>query len=106
MDTYETGYGIYNHSLDVDGSRPLALVAMHWAENSCEGSVLYERIEQFKERNVYQTFGLSLAEFLDLPRDVCIKILDTCGKKQKTEHQIVDELQQSLDNSRKNHDRR
>lgn len=102
QDVYESGYGIYNHaSNSVDNSRPLALVAMHWAENASEGSVLYERIEQFRERNVYQTFGLSLTEFLDLPRDICIKILESCSKKQATEHNVVDTLQQSLDNSRK-----
>ncbi len=98
LDTYETGYGICNHTqFAVDNSRPLALVAMHWAESNSEQSAWYERIEQFKERQVYHTFGLSLIEFLDLPRDICIKILDICGKKQTSEGKITDDLQRRFD---------
>ncbi len=93
MDVYESGFGIYNHNQHAaDNSRPLALVAMHWSESSSDQSALYERIEQFKERQVYQTFGLNLTEFLDLPRDVCVHILDLCGKKQAAEGKITDDL--------------
>ena len=98
MDAYETGFGIYNHAQHTDNSRPLALVAMHWAEDNTTQSLLHERIEQFKDRNVYQIFGLSLTEFLDLPRDVCTKILEVCGKRQTQEDRIARDIQSQLKN--------
>lgn len=94
LDVYESGFGIYNHN--IDSERPLALVAMHWSEDNTTQSALHERIEQFHERNVYQAFGLNLTEFLELPRDVCIKILDICGKKQSREDRVAQDLQQQF----------
>lgn len=97
QDIYETSYGIFDHSqAAVDNSRPLALVAMHWEEDASTGSQLYERIELFKERQIYQIFGLSLTEFLDLPRDICTKILESCGKKQNEEGKVVDDITRRL----------
>ena len=99
LDVYESGYGIYDHSQHaVDNSRPLALVAMNWEEDASTGSQLYERIELFKERQIYQIFGLSLTEFLDLPRDICTKILESCGKKQNEEGKVVDDVSRRLNN--------
>ena len=99
MDTYESGYGIYDHSQHaVDNSRPLALVAMHWSESNTDQSTLHERIEQFKERQVFQIFGIGLIEFLNLPRDYCIKILEVCGKSQMREGKIAQDLQNRYDN--------
>ena len=99
LDVYESGYGIYDHSQHaVDNSRPLALVAMNWEEDASTGSQLYERIELFKERQIYQIFGLSLTEFLDLPRDICTKILESCGKKQNEEGKVVDDISRHLNN--------
>lgn len=99
QDIYESGYGIFDHSqAAVDNSRPLALVAMNWEENASDGSLLYERIELFKERQIYQIFGLSLTEFLELPRDICTKILESCGKKQNEEGKVVDDITRRLNN--------
>ena len=69
---------------------------MHWEEDNTSQSILHERIEQFRERNVYQIFGLSLIEFLDLPRDVVIKILDVCSKRQTQEDKIARDLQSQM----------
>ena len=98
QDIYESGYGIYNHTQHaVDNSRPLALVAMHWSESNTDQSTLHERIEQFKERQVYQNYGISLIDFLNLPRDYCIKILEICGKAQMREGKIAQDLQNRYD---------
>lgn len=78
-DTYETLYGIYNHEAD-NPARPLAVMGMHAAEDAHTGSLLYERIEQFGEKEVFQFYGLNLVQFLDLPRDIGMKILETCEK--------------------------
>lgn len=83
-DSYETTFGIYNHEVD-DPARPMALMAMHPAEDSSTGSLLYERIEQFGEKQVPKWYGLSLKDFLSLPTDICIKILQECEKLRNKE---------------------
>ena len=95
LDTYVTTFGICDHGLMAD--RPLALVAMHWEEDNSNSSSLYERIQQFEDRQVYKRFGLSLTEFLELPRDVCIKILDVSTKKQKDENNVTDAVTRGLE---------
>lgn len=100
LEMYEQEYGIYNHALG-DPNRPLASVAMHPAENVLEGSFLDERIEQFADKEVTKHFGLSLIEFLDLPTDVCFKILEVAAKRQKVEGSTAASLLNQLDQTRK-----
>ncbi|EKD22698.1 MAG: hypothetical protein ACD_84C00005G0006, partial [uncultured bacterium] len=63
--------------------------AMQPAEDTCHGSILYERLEQFADYQVPKYFGMSLNEFLELPTDVCSRILSIAGKKQKIEGTIA-----------------
>lgn len=86
---YETMFKIYDHDHPSAADRPLASIAMHWAENNSAGSLLYERIEQFEERKIYQRFGVSLAEFLELPRDVCSHLMEVAGKRIKEESTVA-----------------
>lgn len=94
MERYETHYRIFNH--DVDTSNPLSLVSLHSGEDVCVGSMLYHRIEQFRDREVHKHFGLSFIEFMELPRDICAKILEVCGKWQTKEGQTASDLQNTL----------
>jgi hypothetical protein len=59
-----------------DPQRPLALVG----ESPIDGNRLlwpmYNRIREFKMYEVYKHYGLSLTEFLDLPRDIVEMILN------------------------------
>lgn len=96
LDIYETGYNIFDHSNVID--KPLALVALHWSEESSSTSALYERIQQFVDRQVHTKTGLSLDKFLELPRDVCIKILEISAKEQKIEDNIANNLTNRLNN--------
>lgn len=68
IEAYETAYEIFDHE-NVDFNRPLSLVAMH--EKECYGEVsgLRRRVERYNLHDIYNKFGLSLSEFLDLPRD-------------------------------------
>lgn len=50
---------------------------------------MYERLEQFEERKIFQRFGLSLTEFLDLPSDVCMTIMEIAGRKLKQEGSVM-----------------
>lgn len=65
---YETTYGLYDH-YNVSDNNPLASVAMHPAEDYSELSGLYRAIERYERQGVNNRFGLSLTEYLELPRD-------------------------------------
>lgn len=95
MEKYETIYGIYNHDAE-DPNRPLALIGMHWGENSAEGSTLYERVEQFAELKIHKFFGISFKEFMELPTDVCTKILEVANKHLKLETTVADGIAAQL----------
>jgi hypothetical protein len=94
-DRYETTYGICNHATAIN--RPLLLIAMHDCEDSSKGSILYERLNQFAEYCVAKHFGLSLAEFLELPTDVCNEILNISDKRQRTENSVATNLLNELE---------
>lgn len=90
-DSYETMFGIYNHET-APLDRELAIMAMHPAEDAHTDSLLYERIEQFGQKQVTKYFGLSLTEFLEYPRDLVFKVLEECEKlrtKESTDTQKV-----------------
>jgi len=92
---YETTYGIYNHD-DIAVPRPFAPIAMQWSEDSCDGSLKYERIEQFSDFNIYKYFGLNWVQFCDLPVDEARKILEVSLKRCNKEGVITDNLFKDL----------
>lgn len=88
---YETTYGICDHfNNTVD--RPLALIAMQWPEDTCSGSTLYERLSQYTIYGIQKHFGLSVTEFLDLPSDIVLYLLELGSKEQKKEGAIAEDL--------------
>lgn len=99
LDRYDTTYGIYNHDRP-DPDRPLALVAMHTAENASVGSTLYERIDQFADLQVPKHFGLSLTEFFDFPTDICNKILEVSSARKKREEAAAEQALSQLGNKK------
>lgn len=66
LTSYQTEYGIFDHDAD-RGMRPLALVALHPKEDAMEGGPLFTHIRKFHSHRIYKHFGLSLAEFMELP---------------------------------------
>lgn len=69
---------------------------MHPAEDVNGQSLLYDAIRKFGKRNIAKTFGLSLTEFLDLPRDICEHIYNTAleieGEKGNSLEDVLDNL--------------
>lgn len=68
LEEYETAYGIFNHNAPDAG--PLALVQKHESEQVSEAGPLYNLIRRFHLHGIHERFGVSLLEFLDLPRDI------------------------------------
>lgn len=95
-DRYETVYGIFNHATQA-AQRPLALVAMHWCEDTATDSTLYERIDLFLNRDVSKHSGLSLVEFLELPSDLCSYLLEVATKRQKLEGTVASTMLRDLE---------
>jgi hypothetical protein len=58
---------------------------MHPAEDTSNGSMMYERISLFAQLQVAKFFGLSLKEFFEFPPDVVTHILETASKMQANE---------------------
>lgn len=67
-ETYEDLFRIFNHG-EASYQRPLALVAMHEAENVTTHGPLYNTIRRYRRAGIKDAFKLSLTEFLTLPRE-------------------------------------
>jgi len=72
---YESTYELHDHYTP-DNSNPLDTVAMHPGETYKEFSGLYRAIERYERYGIYTNFGLSLTEYLSLPRDLIDMLSD------------------------------
>lgn len=107
---YETTFGIHDYlqeammeksELDPHKKRPLSSVALHFAEDFCSTSRLYEMLDVFIDKNVHATTGLNLEQFLQLPHDVCEQILIRCDKKQAKDAAVQADVLNNLNTTRK-----
>lgn len=81
---------------DINQKRPLTEVAVHEAENCSSTSLLYDRIRIYRDRKVYNTFGLSLTEFLNYPPDICEHILLLCLEQQEQDNKAQQDVLEDL----------
>lgn len=95
-DLYETNYNIYNH-LHPTVQRPLASIAMHPAEDVNEGSLLQAAIGLFIEHDIGNLAKISLIEYLELPRDIALMILEECRKKAKKADSTIENIQKQFE---------
>tara|TARA_B100000767_G_C19604177_1_gene467003 strand:- start:388 stop:831 length:444 start_codon:yes stop_codon:yes gene_type:complete len=97
VEAYDTAYGI----ADYDGANVSGLdyVKMHPAESLNNDSLLYDAIRKFGKRNIAKTFGLSITEFLDLPRDIAEMVmsaaLEVAKDKNEALNTVVDNLNET-----------
>lgn len=90
-DAYETQYGIFDHGSPSAG--PLALVEYRPKEDVTEYGALYRTFYQYHLYEVQKEWGLSVTDFLSLPREYCALILRISSEKaarmtSETERQI------------------
>ena len=76
--TYETIYGVQDHN--GGGCNPLSSVAYTDVESSRGRTKLMDRMDTYRELDIYRTWHLSMTEFLGLPRDMVLYIIETTEK--------------------------
>jgi len=98
QDLYETEFGIFNHLDGVD--RPLASVAFFECEDFTSNSKLGDVASEFITKEIYNFYGISLLDFLDLPRatsEVLLKVADDhFALKKKARDAAEDEFGKEL----------
>lgn len=92
---YDTTYGIHNHDLD-DPTEVYANVQMHWAEDCTSTSELYKAINSFIEFQVTKLTGLSLSQYFELPRHMCVKIIESCKAAMRKEVKVTEDVINTL----------
>ena len=105
---YETTFEIFDHlrqeqqeSLMADAAqkRPLAMVAMHHAEDFCKGSKLYDMLVYYSRARVWDVFHISLVEFLSFPHELVEFIIRHCMKIQEQEAAKAEKIAADLANA-------
>lgn len=100
-ESYETMYRIFNHDGVEAKARPLALVAMHPKEDSTSFSRLHRTIQRYDKQGIKDMFGLSLTEFLNLPRDYVELLFRLAVEKMQSENPAIDKMARQLAESSK-----
>jgi len=77
-------YGSSGHGLDY--------IKLHPAEEVCSRSLLYDTIRKFGRRKIASVFGVSLTEFLELPRDICDHMFEVSMEIEADKQTAIDEL--------------
>ena len=73
---------------------------LHHSEDLSVGNPLYERMEQFLEKDIHKWFGLSWTEFINRPKHECDKLLELASKRQKSENTIAGNVLAKMENNR------
>lgn len=94
-DLYETEYQIYDH-LNTRKSRPLSSVAYHESEDINKGSLLKEAFSMYISRGIKDIYGLSILEFLELPKDIVELMFLVADEEPAKKAKAIAELEKEL----------
>lgn len=98
-DLYETKFGIYNHLNKNIKKRPMASVGYNESENINIGSNFEESIVTYVVKNINKLYGLTILEFLDLPRyviEMLVKISDKNPGVTDEDKKMLQEIEKQL----------
>ena len=97
LDRYESTYGICLHD-DVPDHEPLKVSAFHEANSNLKHSSLFSYIDRFEKLKIGTTWGLSLMEFLELPRDIADELLERTVVRLQTKQGQYNQIEAQLRN--------
>jgi hypothetical protein len=80
----------------------MASVALHEAEDNTTTSALYEAIETYHHKGIKDLFGLSIKEYLDLPNEICIKLMEVANKNTQKNNTILSSIEKDMQQTKKN----
>lgn len=95
IEEYDTAFNIYNHHTS-DADKVYASSQLHWSEDCTSTSELYNAIDRFIELNVTAKTGLSLKDYLSLPRHICQKVMEACAASMRRETDASSAMLQEL----------
>lgn len=94
---YETTFGIYDHmaAASVPGESALAL---HFAKpNEDTSYISKEAINHYVDNSIKTVFGCSLNEFLAMPTQMRLFMIEAAVRKNKKHNALADELTAQLE---------
>lgn len=94
-EAYDIGFGIFNHDHDSLWN-PLSMVAVHEAEDVESYSRQEHLIRRFLMSKIHKQTGLSLTQFLELPRDMVSTVLDISREVKQDDDEYTQELLDEL----------
>lgn len=95
---YDSQFNIFNH-FNQGIRRPLALVAMHPAEDITSNTMLESRISKFASSGVKDVLGLNLKEYMNLPTDICDMLCRVATTELSKKSAITNAALNNLENS-------
>lgn len=104
-DVYETKFGIFNHISGQEKlKRPLASIALHFPESPVGVRNVGDLMEYYINMDVQKHAGMSMSEFLSLPRHLLRRAMSAVEKKfnqqMKVANQAVAETNKVMNNSK------
>lgn len=91
---YDTEYEICDH--DEPGRSPLSLVGFQTKENYADYGPLHHMVYRYRFYDVYKHFGLSLTDFLELPREYTELIFDVISHENQKSSKDVDDVMKDI----------
>ena len=92
---YETEFGIFDH-ISYNKERPLSGVAMFEAENVDSDNALDNVMATYIDKRIKDTFGLSFIEYVSLPRNYIIKMLELCDRETTKKNNALADVEKQL----------
>lgn len=91
---YDTEYGIHNHA--TEHRSPMALVKMHPKEQLIEGGPYYRLVREYHGAKIHKEFGISLTDYLELPRHIMELLLGICKEEIKAASRAAEKQMQDM----------
>lgn len=92
QELYDSQLGIFDHLDPHNKDKPLASISMHEGEEVNSDSLLEEKIRIYVNKSINTLYGLSLVEFLELPREVIDTLITIAGEEESKKAKILAEM--------------
>lgn len=93
-EAYEMEYNLYNHGVfDKEKPDPLRLIGLHPKEDTYRDSLFKDWVDRYLDSGIKETFGLDVKEWLALPVDRAIELIDIAKDYVDRKQRLIDEIE-------------